>query len=118
MIAEYGYGAVVYMRQEGRGIGLAHKLHAYQLQEKGLDTVQANEELGFEADLRDYSISAQILKDLGMTAVRLITNNPEKISALTGYGIEVAERVPLISARTEYNARYLETKKEKMGHLL
>lgn len=118
MIAEYGYGAVVYMRQEGRGIGLAHKIHAYQLQEEGLDTVQANEELGFEADLRDYSMSAQILKELGMPSVRLITNNPEKVSALTAYGIHVAERVPLVPEKTEYNERYLETKKEKMGHLI
>ena len=118
MIAEEGRGVVVYMRQEGRGIGLAKKLHAYELQEQGLDTVEANHQLGFEADLRDYGIGAQILQDLGVERLRLITNNPHKITGLQRYGLEVVERVPLILKQTEHNKRYLDTKKSKLGHLL
>ncbi|MFC1467880.1 bifunctional 3,4-dihydroxy-2-butanone-4-phosphate synthase/GTP cyclohydrolase II [Verrucomicrobiota bacterium] len=118
MVQDYGYGAVVYMRQEGRGIGLAKKLHAYELQDQGLDTVEANEHLGFDADLRDYGIGAQILKDLGMDKIRLLTNNPAKIEGLDKYGIEVVERVEIIHDACEHNVRYLSTKKEKMRHLL
>jgi 3,4-dihydroxy 2-butanone 4-phosphate synthase/GTP cyclohydrolase II len=117
-IAAAGHGAVVYMRQEGRGIGLANKIHAYALQDTGLDTVEANEQLGFEADLRDYGISAQILLDLGLRRVRLLTNNPAKIQGLERYGIEVLERLALILPFTAHNERYLETKKVKLGHLL
>jgi 3,4-dihydroxy 2-butanone 4-phosphate synthase/GTP cyclohydrolase II len=117
-IQEYGYGAIIYMRQEGRGIGLANKLHAYELQEKGLDTVEANEHLGFEADLRDYGIGAQILYDLDMKKVNLLTNNPAKITGLDKYGIEVCERVPLVLPPQEHNAFYLTTKRDKMGHII
>lgn len=118
MVAEEGRGIVLYMRQEGRGIGLAAKLHAYELQEKGLDTVEANEKLGFAADLRDYGIGAQILADIGLKKIRLITNNPRKIVGLEGYGIDIVERVPLIIKPSQHNSRYLKTKKEKMGHLI
>jgi 3,4-dihydroxy 2-butanone 4-phosphate synthase/GTP cyclohydrolase II len=117
-IAREGHGVVLYMRQEGRGIGLAKKIHAYELQESGLDTVEANEQLGFEADLRDYGIGAQILADLGLRRIRLLTNNPRKIVGLKGYGLEVVERVPLVLPHTEHNKRYLAAKKEKLGHLL
>lgn len=117
-IAAEGHGAIVYMRQEGRGIGLPMKIHAYALQDKGLDTVEANEELGYSADLRDYGISAQILRDLGIHRMRLMTNNPDKIFKLKWHGLEVAERVALEPYCTPYNTRYLETKKAKMGHLL
>jgi len=118
MIAREGRGAIVYMRQEGRGIGLSNKLHAYALQEQGLDTVEANVKLGFAPDLRDYGLGAQILVDLGLQRIRLITNNPRKIVGLEGYGLEIVERVPMIFAPSEHNARYLATKKEKLGHLI
>lgn len=118
MVAAEGRGAILYLRQEGRGIGLAHKIHAYALQETGLDTVEANQKLGFEADLRDYSAAAQILRDLGVDAVRLITNNPTKVSGLEKYGVRVEERVPLVIPPTDDNARYLRVKKQKLGHLL
>ena len=117
-IAKEGHGVLLYMRQEGRGIGLANKIHAYALQERGFDTVEANRQLGFEADLRDYGIGAQILGDLGLKKIRLMTNNPRKIIGLSGYGLTVAERMPLVLPRTEHNRRYLETKKKKLGHLL
>ena len=118
MVAHAKVGVVLYMRQEGRGIGLANKLHAYSLQEKGLDTVEANEKLGFKADLRDYGVGAQILADLGLTKIRLITNNPCKVVGLKAYGLTIAERVPLILPSNEHSRRYLATKKKKMGHWL
>lgn len=111
-----GSGVILYMRQEGRGIGLVNKLKAYQLQDKGLDTVEANEALGFKADLRDYGIGAQILADLGLSKIRLLTNNPKKIVGLEGYGLEVIERVPLVVRPSNSNKKYLKTKKEKLGH--
>ena len=117
-IQEHGFGAVIYARQEGRGIGLAHKLHAYELQEQGLDTVEANHELGFAADERDYVIPAQILRDLQMEQVKLLTNNPAKILGLEMYGIEVVERVSLILPTSEYNDFYMATKRDKMGHII
>ncbi|MFC1478278.1 bifunctional 3,4-dihydroxy-2-butanone-4-phosphate synthase/GTP cyclohydrolase II [Candidatus Margulisiibacteriota bacterium] len=116
-IAEAGEGVILYMRQEGRGIGMINKLKAYALQESGRDTVEANEELGFDADLRDYGIGAQILLDLGLTSIRLMTNNPAKIVGFDGYGLEVVERVPVIIDPTEHNVNYLTAKKKKMGHL-
>ncbi len=119
MVAKAGTGVILYMRQEGRGIGLANKIHAYALQQnQGLDTVEANEKLGFAADLRDYGIGAQILADLGLRSLRLITNNPRKVVGLEGYGLVIAERVPLVSMATEHSRRYLQTKKDKLGHLL
>ena len=109
-------GVIVYMRQEGRGIGLANKLRAYELQDRGLDTVEANRALGFKPDLRDYGIGAQILVDLGLRKIRLLTNNPKKIVGLEGYGLEIVKRVPLRVSPTRANVRYLRTKKEKLGH--
>jgi 3,4-dihydroxy 2-butanone 4-phosphate synthase/GTP cyclohydrolase II len=119
MISQAGAGVLVYMRQEGRGIGLANKLHAYELQQtEGLDTVDANTRLGFPADLRDYGIGAQILLDLGLKRIRLMTNNPRKIVGLQGYGLTIVERIPIVHESTEYSEAYLHTKKVKLGHLL
>ena len=118
MIEEEGRGVIVYMRQEGRGIGLINKLKAYHLQENGRDTVEANVELGFAPDLRDYGLGAQILVALGVRKMRMMTNNPKKIIGLEGYGLEVIERVPIEIPPTEENKKYLQTKKEKMGHIL
>ncbi len=117
-IAAAGKGVILYLRQEGRGIGLHNKLRAYALQEQGFDTVEANEQLGFAADLRDYGIGAQILVDLGLCRIRLMTNNPKKVVGLQGYGLEIVEQVPLQTIPTPYNASYLSTKREKLGHLL
>ena len=118
MIEREGRGAVLYMRQEGRGIGLANKLHAYKKQEQGLDTVEANVALGFPPDLRDYGEGAQILVDLGIRKLRLMTNNPCKIAGLEGYGLEIVERVPIVIPANAHDKRYLDTKREKMGHIL
>lgn len=118
MIEEEGKGVLLYMRQEGRGIGLANKLKAYELQDKGLDTVEANIKLGFKADLRDYGIGAQILVDLGVRNMRLMTNNPKKIVGLEGYGLKVVERVHIETRPHEKNVLYLKTKKKKLGHIL
>jgi 3,4-dihydroxy 2-butanone 4-phosphate synthase/GTP cyclohydrolase II len=118
MIQKEGRGVILYMRQEGRGIGLPNKLKAYELQDKGLDTVEANLQLGFKADLRDYGIGAQILVDLGIRKMRIITNNPKKIVGLEGYGLKIVERVSIETKPHEENILYLKTKKKKMGHLL
>lgn len=117
-IEEEGHGVLLYMRQEGRGIGLLNKMKAYKLQEQGYDTVEANEKLGFKPDLRDYGIGAQILRDLGVSKMNLLTNNPRKIAGLTGYGLEVASRVPLQMASRKENEKYLKTKHSKLGHML
>ena len=113
-----GRGVVLYMRQEGRGIGLVNKLKAYELQEEGLDTVEANERLGFKADLRDYGVGAQILRDLGLRRIRILTNNPKKIHGLAGFGLQIVEQLPLQVPPNEHNREYLITKKRKLGHLI
>jgi 3,4-dihydroxy 2-butanone 4-phosphate synthase/GTP cyclohydrolase II len=118
MIMQEDCGVVVYMRQEGRGIGLSNKLHAYHLQERGLDTVEANERLGFAPDLREYGLGAQILLNLGVASIRLITNNPRKLVGLEGYGLQITDRVPIVVPPCETNSRYLNTKKERLGHLI
>ncbi|HEY4711133.1 MAG TPA: bifunctional 3,4-dihydroxy-2-butanone-4-phosphate synthase/GTP cyclohydrolase II [Dehalococcoidia bacterium] len=117
-IADEGRGVLLYMRQEGRGIGLHNKLRAYELQDSGLDTVEANLSLGFEADLREYGIGAQILADLGLHKIRMMTNNPKKLIALEGYGLKVVEQVPILANPNPHNLHYLETKQKKLGHLL
>jgi 3,4-dihydroxy 2-butanone 4-phosphate synthase/GTP cyclohydrolase II len=117
-IAANGSGVLVYLRQEGRGIGIFNKIHAYKLQDEGCDTVEANERLGFPDDLREYGIGVQILLDLGVKSVRLLTNNPKKLVGLSGYGMEVAERVPIVIPPNEDNAFYLETKKVRMDHMI
>jgi 3,4-dihydroxy 2-butanone 4-phosphate synthase/GTP cyclohydrolase II len=118
MIEEEGVGALIYMRQEGRGIGLANKIRAYALQDKGLDTVEANEALGFAPDMRDYGIGAQIIKDIGLSGIRLLTNNPAKRAGIGGYGIKITKTIPIEIPANEYNARYLSCKHVKMGHIL
>ena len=117
-IEQAGTGVLVYMRQEGRGIGLLHKIRAYKLQQEGLDTVEANEKLGFPADLRDYGMGAQILHDLGVRRIRLMTNNPKKVIGLEGHNLEIVEQVPIIEDSNPHNENYLRTKKEKLGHKL
>ncbi len=118
LIVEAGRGVIVYLDQEGRGIGLLNKLRAYELQDAGTDTVEANKQLGFKADLRDFGIGAQILRDLGLSSLRVMTNNPRKLVGLEGYGLEIIERVPLVAATTPDNRAYLATKRDKLGHLL
>jgi len=118
IIAEEDRGVFLYVRQEGRGIGFHNKLKAYALQDQGLDTVEANVALGFEADLRDYGIGAQILADLGLHNIRLLTNNPKKVVGLESYGLQIVETLPLITSPTSHNLRYLKTKQKKLGHML
>ncbi len=117
-IADENRGVLMYLNQEGRGIGLSNKIRAYALQDEGYDTVEANERLGFKADQRDYGIGAQILGDLGVRSMRLLTNNPRKFVGLEGYGLSVAESIPLEIPASEFTRRYLKTKKDKLGHLL
>jgi 3,4-dihydroxy 2-butanone 4-phosphate synthase/GTP cyclohydrolase II len=117
-IEEEGVGAIVYLKQEGRGIGLANKIRAYDLQDQGRDTVEANEALGFKADLREYGLGAQILLDLGLTSIRLLTNNPRKIVGLEGYGLKITGREPLKVEAGDFNREYLATKRTKLGHIL
>jgi 3,4-dihydroxy 2-butanone 4-phosphate synthase/GTP cyclohydrolase II len=118
MIDKAGLGVLVYLRQEGRGIGLFNKIKAYELQDQGMDTVQANEKLGFKADARDYSLGAAILKKLGLTTIKLLTNNPKKIEGLEKYGLKIVERIPIIIPPNVHNKHYLSTKKSKLGHLI
>ena len=118
LIEQEGRGVLLYLAQEGRGIGLLNKLRAYKLQEQGLDTVDANLELGLPADLRDYGIGAQILVDLGLTSIRLLTNNPRKIVGLEGYGLRVTDQLPIQHKATEHNRDYLVTKRDRLGHML
>lgn len=118
LIEKEGKGVILYMRQEGRGIGLTNKIKAYHLQDNGLDTVDANIELGFKADLRDYGLGAQILKDLGVKSFRLMTNNPKKIIGLEGYGLKITKRIPIEVNPKEENKEYLKTKKSRMDHIL
>jgi 3,4-dihydroxy 2-butanone 4-phosphate synthase/GTP cyclohydrolase II len=118
MVEKAGKGVILYMQQEGRGIGLSNKIKAYKLQDEGYDTVEANEKLGFKADLRNYGIGAQMLVDVGVRKMRLMTNNPKKIVALRGYGLEVVERVPIEIEPNDVNRCYLSVKKTKMGHIL
>jgi len=118
LVAQEGRGVIVYLDQEGRGIGLLNKIRAYALQDSGADTVQANQRLGFAPDLRNYGIGAQILRDLGLSSIRVMTNNPRKLVGLEGYGLEIVERVPLVADPTRDNLDYLRTKRDKLGHLL
>jgi 3,4-dihydroxy 2-butanone 4-phosphate synthase/GTP cyclohydrolase II len=118
MIEKEGKGVLLYLRQEGRGIGLANKLHAYALQEKGLDTVEANQRLGLPVDKRDYGIGSQILRDLGLKQLRILTNNPKKIHGLDGFGLTIVEQLPIRIVPGEHNQKYLDTKKSKLGHKL
>jgi 3,4-dihydroxy 2-butanone 4-phosphate synthase/GTP cyclohydrolase II len=118
LVAQEGRGVIVYLDQEGRGIGLLNKLRAYALQDSGADTVQANERLGFAPDLRNYGIGAQILRDLGLSSIRVMTNNPRKLVGLEGYGLQIVERMPLVTDPNRENRGYLQVKRDKLGHLL
>lgn len=118
MVQKLGKGAIIYLRQEGRGIGLHNKLRAYELQDQGLDTVEANVRLGLPVDRRDYGVGAQILRDLGLRQLRILTNNPKKINRLEVYGVRIAEQLPLEITPNDFNAKYLKTKKTKLGHKL
>lgn len=117
-VAHAGRGVILYLRQEGRGIGLVNKIRAYALQDAGADTVEANEQLGFDADLREYAMCGDMLRHFGIRQVRLLTNNPKKVAALEAHGIEVVERIPLLTARNPFNEGYMQTKTDKMGHML